>query len=208
MEALLKQIPKEFRSRFADIIALTDKFCEEQLNQNYQQLARDMAVKLCRKHLPITQGKAESWACGIIHALGWVNFLTDRDTKPYISAAGIAQGFEVSQGTMLAKSKQVRQLLNLIPLHPAWCISDLIDDNPLVWMVETNGFVMDMRSAPREFQEAAYAKGLIPYIPDDQEDSVSDVEDSTETLKFPTTQQEKTKRGTAHNSENDQPSLF
>ena len=208
MEVLLKRIPKEFRQIFTDIVELTDKFCEDHLNEDYQQLARDMAIKLCRKGSPVTQGKPKGWASGIIHALGWVNCLNDPNTQPYISSTELAKGFGVSQGTMLAKSKKIRELLNLTPLHPAWCISDLIDDNPLVWMVETNGFVMDMRTAPREFQEAAYAKGLIPYIPDDQEDSVSDDEDNTETLKFPTIQQEKAEPDPDRAPKKDEPRLF
>ncbi len=43
---------------------------------------------------------------------------------------------------------------------------DLLERNPLVWMFEVNGFLVDMRSAPRELQEAAFEQGLIPYIPD------------------------------------------
>ena len=40
-----------------------------------------------------------------------------------------------------------------------------MDDNPMVWMLEVNGFLMDIRSAPRELQEVAFAEKLIPYIP-------------------------------------------
>jgi hypothetical protein len=42
-------------------------------------------------------------------------------------------------------------------------------DNPMVWMLEVNGFLMDIRHAPREAQEIAFEKGLIPYIPADRE---------------------------------------
>ena len=38
------------------------------------------------------------------------------------------------------------------------------------WMVEVNGFVTDVRHAPREVQEIALEKGLIPYIPGRVED--------------------------------------
>jgi hypothetical protein len=41
-------------------------------------------------------------------------------------------------------------------------------DNPLIWMLEVNGFLVDIRMAPREAQVAAYEKGLIPYIPADR----------------------------------------
>lgn len=33
-------------------------------------------------------------------------------------------------------------------------------------MIMVNGFFVDARSAPRNVQEVAYAKGLIPYIPE------------------------------------------
>jgi hypothetical protein len=44
-----------------------------------------------------------------------------------------------------------------------------MDDNPLVWMLEVNGLMVDVRHAPREVQEIAFNKGLIPYIPADRQ---------------------------------------
>ena len=44
-----------------------------------------------------------------------------------------------------------------------------MDDNPLVWMLNVNGLMMDIRHAPREAQEIAFQKGLIPYIPADRQ---------------------------------------
>ncbi len=44
----------------------------------------------------------------------------------------------------------------------------LIDDNPLIWYVKVNGLIVDVRHMPREVQEVAYEKGLIPYIPADR----------------------------------------
>jgi hypothetical protein len=35
-------------------------------------------------------------------------------------------------------------------------------------MLEVNGLMMDIRQAPREVQEIAFQKGLIPYIPADR----------------------------------------
>jgi hypothetical protein len=46
---------------------------------------------------------------------------------------------------------------------------DLVDQNPLVWMAEVNGLLVDLRDTPREVQVFAYKKGLIPYGPADQE---------------------------------------
>ena len=38
-------------------------------------------------------------------------------------------------------------------------------DNPLVWMFEIDGMIVDLRTAPQELQVAAYQQGLIPFIP-------------------------------------------
>jgi hypothetical protein len=38
-------------------------------------------------------------------------------------------------------------------------------DNPVVWMLEINGLMIDIRQAPPELQRLAYEKGLIPFIP-------------------------------------------
>jgi hypothetical protein len=41
--------------------------------------------------------------------------------------------------------------------------------NPLVWMAEVNGLLVDVRDMPREVQEIAFHKGMIPYIPADRD---------------------------------------
>ena len=60
-------------------------------------------------------------------------------------------------------------MLKVYPLDPSWTLPSRLDDNPLVWMLQVNGFMMDVRHAPREVQEIAFNKGLIPYIPADRQ---------------------------------------
>jgi hypothetical protein len=50
-------------------------------------------------------------------------------------------------------------------MDPAWMLPSIVDQNPLVWMAEVNGLLVDLREMPREVQEIAFAKGLIPYLP-------------------------------------------
>lgn len=38
-----------------------------------------------------------------------------------------------------------------------------VDRNPLVWMAEVNGVLVDLRDMPREVQAIAYEKDMIPY---------------------------------------------
>jgi hypothetical protein len=67
---------------------------------------------------------------------------------------------------MQTKSKQIRDLLDMYQLDPNWTLPSKVDQNPLIWMLEVNGLIMDVRHAPRAIQEEAFRKGLIPYIPD------------------------------------------
>jgi hypothetical protein len=56
------------------------------------------------------------------------------------------------------------------PLDPRWTLPSFAEKNPLVWMAEVNGLLVDLRHMPRDLQEIAFAKGLIPYIPADRKD--------------------------------------
>ena len=49
-----------------------------------------------------------------------------------------------------------------------WTLPSRMEDNPLIWMLNVNGFMMDIRKAPREVQQIAFEKGLIPFIPADR----------------------------------------
>jgi hypothetical protein len=53
----------------------------------------------------------------------------------------------------------------------------MLEHNPLVWMVEVNGLPYDIRMAPRHVQEEAARRGLIPFVPGDEEEGGED-EDS------------------------------
>jgi hypothetical protein len=60
-------------------------------------------------------------------------------------------------------------MLKMYQLDPNWTLPSRLDDNPMVWMLQVNGFMVDVRHAPREVQEIAFNKGLIPYIPADRQ---------------------------------------
>jgi len=49
-----------------------------------------------------------------------------------------------------------------------WCLPSKLDHLPFTWMITFNGFIVDVRTMPREVQEIAYEKGIIPYIPADR----------------------------------------
>ena len=161
-----QQVPKDMQARFDEITQVTDTFSQAYLNDEYASLCRQLTATLCRKRpSPLSQGKVATWACGIVHALGTVNFLFDASQTPYVPASQIASYFGLSPSTMQAKSKQIRDLLGLYQMDPNWTLPSKIDENLLAWMIQVNGLVIDARYAPREIQEEAFRKGLIPYIP-------------------------------------------
>ena len=164
-----ERVPKPVQATFNTIGALTDAFCRAHLDEEYAQLARQVTAALCRKRpSPLVTGTLQTWACGIVYALGTVNFLFDRSQIPSMSAAELCTGFGVSKSTGSAKAKVVRDALDMSQMDPQWYRPSKMDENPMAWMIMVNGFMVDVRSMPRDVQEAAYAKGLIPYLPDDR----------------------------------------
>ncbi|MFW6158515.1 MAG: plasmid pRiA4b ORF-3 family protein [Planctomycetota bacterium] len=160
------KVPKAMQSTFDAITELTDRVCAEHLNEEYAELARQATAALARKRpSPLARGWAKSWACGVLYALGYINFLWDPNTEPYMSTEGLCDCFGVSQSTGYAKSRTVRDALNMKEWDSDWCLPSQMADNPLLWMVSVNGLAMDARWASREIQEAAYKQGIIPYIP-------------------------------------------
>jgi hypothetical protein len=51
-------------------------------------------------------------------------------------------------------------------LDPEWSLRSRMDQNPMAWMIQVNGFLVDGRFLTREIQQEALRKVVIPYIPD------------------------------------------
>lgn len=169
MDEILDRVPEELRERFTEIVAVTDTVCDQHLGDEYKMLAREMARSLCQKGTPVTKGKPVSWAAGVLYTVGWVNFLSDPTTEPYMASGDLAQAAGVSESNMHAKSTVIRRGFDLTPFDPHWSLPSRIEDNPLVWMLEVDGVIVDVRTTPKELQEALYKEGLIPFVPADRE---------------------------------------
>jgi hypothetical protein len=151
------------------VVALTDTFSRDHLTDEYRDLARAMAASLSRKRpSPLASGQPRTWACGIIHVLGQLNFLSDKATQPYMTMAEVCAAFGVGQSTASAKARVISDALYANRMDPTWMLKSIADRNPLLWMAEVNGLLIDLRETPREVQVIAYEKGMIPYIPADQ----------------------------------------
>jgi tetratricopeptide (TPR) repeat protein len=159
-------VPRQMRPYFNALMELIEPICREHLNEEYAQLSRRLAAALCRKRpSPVTRGRLESWACGIVYTIGSINFLFDKSQTPHLPAAELCALFGVSPSTGSAKATEIRRACKIDFWDTEWCLPSKLDDNPLAWMISVNGLPMDARHAPREVQEEALRRGLIPYLP-------------------------------------------
>jgi Domain of unknown function (DUF6398) len=162
-------VPRAMQATYDAIVAPTDAFCRDHLNDEYRDLARAMTAALCRKRpSPLASGQPRTWACAIIYALGQLNFLSDKASHPHMAMAEVCALFGVGQSTAGAKARVITDALRTHRMDPTWMLRSFVDRNPLVWMAEVNGMLVDLREMPRELQVIAHEKGMIPYVPADQ----------------------------------------
>src|SRR6202008_4042504 len=60
---------------------------------------------------PLVSGKPQTWACGIVRTIGWVNFLDDKSQTPHMKLTAIDKAFGVGESTGQGKSKLIRSIL-------------------------------------------------------------------------------------------------
>ena len=167
--ARLGSVPKLMAPIYEKVVGLTDDICKRHLTSEYRDLARAMAAALFRKRpSALTSGQPRTWACGIIYVLGRINFLSDPSFPPHMTTAELCAAFQVGESTVHAKARIIENAIGIGPLDPQWMLRSLADKNPLVWIAEVNGLLVDLRDMPREVQEIALEDGLIPYIPADR----------------------------------------
>ena len=160
------RVPAKIRPVYEAVARRTDGFCSQHLNDEYGDLCRKLAAALARKRpSPLQQGDSNTWACAIVYAIGRVNFLFDKTESPHLSASELCSLFGLSQTTVSAKAGKIMKMMSMFQLDPRWCLPSLLADNPLVWLIKVDGFLMDARDAPRDIQEEAFQQGLIPYLP-------------------------------------------
>ena len=143
-----------------------ESFCRDCLNEEYKEMAKELLAKLARKRpSPLLSGKKETWAAGIIHAIGMVNFLFDKSQTPHITSGALCQWFGLGQSTVSGKSKTIRDMFKMSQFDVSWCLPSRIKDNPMVWMVSMDGYLVDVRELSYELQVEAFEAGVIPFIP-------------------------------------------
>jgi len=168
--ARLGSVPKLMAPTYEQVVSLTDGVCKKSLNSEYRDLARAMAAALCRKRpSPLASGQPRTWACGILYVLGRINFLGDPSFPPHMTTVELCGALQVGESTVHAKARAIENALGVESFDPRWTLPSMAEKNPLVWIMEVNGLLVDLRDMSREVQEIAFENGLIPFIPADRQ---------------------------------------
>lgn len=130
------RLPPKLGKRLGEIIAITDRFCDEHLDEEFKGLCRDMAAVLCVEGFPLTSGKAAGWAAGIVYSVGWVNFIGDPSQPYHMKSEDMASAMGVSPATLMNRARDIREGLGLIRIDPRWAIGAMLGRHPLVQIAE------------------------------------------------------------------------
>ena len=159
-------VPTAVRQVFDEIVTATDAFCLRHLDEEYATLCAKLSAKLARKRpSPLVRGDRGIWVAGIVYAVGRVNFLADPDQTPHMRTDAMADLLGVKQTTMANKGRLTMDTLKIGLMDPEFSRRDIVDKNPLTWLLEVNGPLVDARHLPQPVQVEARRRGLIPYVP-------------------------------------------
>jgi len=133
---VIVQLPRQIGERLAEILRITDRFCDQYLDEEYKGLCRDMAAALCVENLPLTSGKAAGWAAGIVYSVGWINFIGDPSQPHHMRAEDMAPALGVSPATLMNKARDIREGLGLVRMDPRWSTKAMLEQNPILQLAE------------------------------------------------------------------------
>ena len=130
------KVPKEMAARYVEVAGIIKGFCDEKQDDEFKDVCLRALAKLCRKRpSPLVTGKASTWACGIVYAIGSMNFIFDRSQPNYMPAAEIADWFGLAKSTAGSKSAEVTKLLNLSYYNTEFMLEDLVEENPIMKII-------------------------------------------------------------------------
>ena len=160
------KVPAAIRPVFEEVVAVTDAFCVGHLDAEYAALCVKLAARLARKRpSPLARGDRRIWAAGIVYAVGRVNFLADPSQRPHLRTDELAELLGVKQSTMVNKGRLIMDTVRIGLLDPEFSRREMLENNPMVWLVQVDGLLVDARGLPEAVQVEAWRRGLIPYVP-------------------------------------------
>lgn len=126
------------------LIEMTSEFCQEKLDEEYEELCVKMIRKMGRKHnIPFKRGKLENWASGIIYALAQINFLFDKSFEPYLTADDICDYFGTKKSTASNKARDIRKMFNIGQFDEEFSTEEIRSQIPRFTMTP-DGFIIPL----------------------------------------------------------------
>ena len=160
------KIPVQMQPIYEEIAGMIEEYCAKYMNEEYRALCLRMLEKLCRKRpSPLLKGRRNTWAAGIVYAIAANNFIFDKSMPIHLTADELSRPFGIAPSTAGNKAAEIRKLVRMSLWDTEWLLKELIEDNPAIWMLSIDGFVVDARDLPLEIQQEAARRGLIPYVP-------------------------------------------
>ena len=71
----------------------------------------------------------------------------------------------VKQTTMANRGRLIMGTLNIGLMDPEFNRRDILDKNPITWLLEVNGLLVDASQLPESVQVQAWRSGLMPRVP-------------------------------------------
>jgi hypothetical protein len=133
---VIVRLPPRLGKRLGEVLAITDRFCDEHLDGEYKELCRDLAAALCVQGFPLTSGKAAGWAAGIVYSVGWANFIGDPSQPHHMKMEDMAPAVGVSPATLMNRARDIREGLGLVRMDTRWSTKAMLERNPLLRMAE------------------------------------------------------------------------
>ena len=129
------KLPKNMQPLYEAIVNLTDDVCSRHLDVEYAELARELTAALARKRpSPLLSGKPSTWACGVLYALGQVNFLFDKTEDPHMQAKELCAACGVSTSAGWAKYREIVRAMRISAYDLRWSRPSQMTENPLFWL--------------------------------------------------------------------------
>jgi hypothetical protein len=125
------------------ILVLIQQFCTAHLDEEYYEISERLVKKMGRKRaVPFVSGQVEIWAAAVIHAIGSVNFLFDKASKPYTSIDEINDFFGTKKTTTGGKSKIIRDLFKMTYYDKEFSTKALQASSPFNNLMMFNGLIV------------------------------------------------------------------
>jgi len=124
----MPDIKEEKKKKLVEIKNLIHGFCEQNLNQEYENFCLRLCDRLGRKRkINILRSSSEQWAASIVYAIARLNFLFDKDNEHFITADEICDYYQTKKSTTGNKATQIEKLCNLSFGAEGYCTDKIMD---------------------------------------------------------------------------------